>query len=56
MNSDRMTRILLEVVINGTKASPADTAEDAALRKRLVVQCQEIVDKGGVVDIPGEFQ
>lgn len=56
INGDRHTRILLEVAINRTTTSPADTPEEAELRKRLAEQCDEISRKGGEVEIPGEFQ
>lgn len=55
MDSERMTRILLEVAINGTTSSPADTPEDAAMRKKMADDCAAIRAKGGMIDIPGEF-
>lgn len=54
MDSDVITRILVEIVTGKLPAMP-DTAEMAAMRAQLKIECDEIVTNGGVVDIPHEI-
>lgn len=54
MDSDVVTRILVEVATGKTPARP-DTPEEAAMRVQLQKECEEIVARGGVVDIPHEI-
>lgn len=56
IDSNRHTRILLEVTINRTTTSPADTPAEADLRRRLAADVAAIAAKGGEVEIPGEFE
>ena len=57
IDSDRHTRILLEVTINRTRTSPADNARGGGVaqtaRGSRATKSQR---KGGEVDIPGEFE
>lgn len=55
IDSERMTRILLEVCINRTSKSPQDTPEEAAMRKQFVIEC-DAIRKGGEVEIPGDIE
>jgi hypothetical protein len=55
MNSDRLTCILLEVAINGSKTNPHDSAEDAALRTQFAVQCAALTGPNAISDIPSEM-
>ena len=54
MNSDDVTRILVEVATGREPATPDDD-EQAAMRAQLKIECDEIVAKGGVVDVPHEI-
>ena len=54
MNSDRLTCILLEVAINGSKTNPHDSAEDAALRTQMAAQCAALTSSSAITDIPGD--
>ena len=56
IDSERMTRILLEVCINRTSKSPQDKPEQAAMRKQFVIECDAIRAKGGEVEIPGDIE
>ncbi len=55
MNSDRLTCIHLEVAINRSTTNPHDSAEDAALRSQLAVQCAAITAAGAITDSPSEM-
>lgn len=54
MNSDDVTRILVEVVTGKQPAVPDDD-EMVAMRVQLKIECDEIVAKGGTVDVPHEI-
>lgn len=54
LDTDDITRILVEIV-TGKMPNPPDTPEAAAMRVQLQKECDEIVAKGGVVDIPTEI-
>lgn len=54
MDSDVVTRILVEVATGKTPARP-DTLEEAAMRSQLTMECEEIVARGGEVEIPHEI-
>jgi hypothetical protein len=56
MNSEVLTRILLEVAINGTAKNPQDNAEEAAMRTKLAAECAAIAAAGRTIDVPGEFE
>ena len=53
MNTDRMTRILLDVTL-GVPAPKNESEEDARVRAQLTKQVQQIASRGHIVDIPAE--
>jgi hypothetical protein len=54
MNSDVITRILVEVATGKSPAVP-DDHEMKMMRAQLQLECDEIVAAGGVVDVPHEI-
>lgn len=53
MNGGDATRIMLEV-LNGMLASDSDSPEEAAYRKQIKIEIDEIHAAGGTVEIPKE--
>ena len=54
MDTDDVTRILVEVA-TGKPAPFEESAEFAAMRAQLKIECDEIIAKGGTVDVPHEI-
>jgi hypothetical protein len=53
VDTDDLNRMLVEIVLK-KPLTREDTAEEAAMRAQLTKECNEIVARGGVVDIPHE--
>jgi hypothetical protein len=52
---ERLRRMTKEILLEHKRTSPDDSPDDARIRATLAEEIAEIVRRGGIVDIPGEW-